>query len=134
MITVTRGYHFSASHRLHLNGLSEEQNTSIYGKCNNPYGHGHNYRLEVTVVGPVHQLTGQMVPLAQLDRLVQEMVLASFDHRDMNQEVPEFGTGLVPTTENLLAVVANRLRTNWPSYIAGPAQLQRLYIQETDRN
>lgn len=133
MITVTHAYRFSASHRLHISAMSEDENESLYGKCNNPFGHGHNYRLEVTVAGPVHQLTGQMVPTAQLDGLVQEQVLSAFEHRYLNMDLPEFGE-LVPTTENVLAVVARRLEDKWSEYIVGPARLYRIAIQETDRN
>ena len=133
MIAVTRCYRFSASHRLHLESLSEQQNTELYGKCNNPFGHGHNYRLEVSVAGPVHQLTGQMIPLGQLDKLVQEHVLSSLEHHNLNVDVPQM-THLVPTTENLLRVVTDLLQQHWGDYIPGAARLYRVYIQETDRN
>jgi 6-pyruvoyltetrahydropterin/6-carboxytetrahydropterin synthase len=133
LITVTRGYQFSASHRLHLDSMNDAENDELYGKCNNPFGHGHNYRLEVTVAGPVHGLTGQIVPGEQLDRLVKDAVLCEFDHRYLNVDLPEFGR-LVPTTENVLAVVAERLQKRWPEYIAEPIRLYRIHIQETDRN
>ena len=133
MIAVTRCYRFSASHRLHLDSLTEQQNNELYGKCNNPFGHGHNYRLEVTVAGPVHQLTGQMIPLGQLDRLVQEHILTCLEHHNLNVDVPQM-TNLVPTTENLLRVVTGLLQQHWSDYIPGAARLHRVHIQETDRN
>ncbi len=133
MIAITRCYNFAASHRLHLDSLSEQQNENLYGKCNNPFGHGHNYRLEVSVTGPVHQLTGQLLPLNRLDQLVQEKVLDRVDHRYLNRDLPEFGS-LVPTTENVLNVLAGLLQEHWDSYIPQHVQLYRLHIQETDRN
>ncbi len=133
MIAVTRSYRFSASHRLHLGDLSEQQNTELYGKCNNPFGHGHNYRLEVSVAGPVHQVTGQMIPLNQLDRLVQDHILASFEHCNLNVDVPQMAD-VVPTTENVLSVITAILQQHWSDYIPGAARLYRVYIQETDRN
>lgn len=133
MIAVTRCYSFSASHRLHLDNLSEEQNTALYGKCNNPFGHGHNYRLAVSVAGPVHQVTGQMIPLGQLDRLVQDHVLTSFEHRNLNVDIPQM-INRVPTTENVLAVITGILQQHWSDYIPSAARLHRVHIQETDRN
>ena len=133
MIAVTRIYRFSASHRLHLDSLSSEQNAELYGKCNNPFGHGHNYRLEVSVVGPIHQVTGQMIPLGQLDALVQDHILTSFDHRNLNADVPQMAD-LVPTTENVLAVITGLLKQHWSDYIPAAARLYRVHIQETDRN
>ena len=133
MIAVTRCYRFSASHRLHLQDLSEQQNTELYGKCNNPFGHGHNYRLEVGVAGPVHQVTGQIIPLRQLDRLVQDHVLASFEHRNLNFDIPQMAD-LVPTTENVLTVITGLLQQRWSDYIPGAARLYRVHIQETERN
>ncbi len=133
MIAITRCYQFAASHRLHLSSLSEEKNERLYGKCNNPFGHGHNYRLEVSVTGPVHSLTGQVLPLSRLDQLVQEKVLSAFDHRYMNRDVPEFAN-LVATTENVLVVIADRLKQHWNDYIPAHAQLYRLHIRETERN
>ena len=133
MIAVTRCYSFAASHRLHLHSFSEQQNEELYGKCNNPFGHGHNYRLEVGVVGTVDQLTGQLLPLSLLDQLVRESVLDCVDHRYLNLDVPEFGD-LVPTTENVLNVIARLLQQQWHSHIPQQVQLYRLHLQETDRN
>lgn len=133
MITITRVYRFSASHRLHLKELSEDENSLLYGKCNNPFGHGHDYVLEVTAVGPVDFNTGLILSLDQLDRLVQDEVLAGFQHRNINEDVPAFET-IVPTTENILWAVTDLIRTHWSSYVSGPASLFRVHIQETARN
>src|SRR5258708_1041260 len=77
---LTRRYEFAASHRLHSNRLSEEENQRVYGKCNNPYGHGHNYHLEVTVSGPIDAATGMVMNVVDLDAIVQAQVLDPFDH------------------------------------------------------
>jgi len=131
---LTRRYHFSASHRLHSQELSAEANQELYGKCNNPYGHGHNYEVEVTVMGPIDRLTGRVVALDDLDRLVKGQITEPLDHRNLNDEVMEFQQ-LVPTTENLGVIIDKRLRAAWPSVF--PQQvpaLQRVRIYETARN
>ncbi|MFL6451011.1 MAG: 6-carboxytetrahydropterin synthase [Bryobacteraceae bacterium] len=131
--TVTRLYRFSASHRLHLSQLSEDENTRLYGKCNNPFGHGHNYILEVTAAGPVDSETGQVVRPAELDSLVGNCVLSLFGDRNINLDIPRFRE-LVPTTENIATVISELLGESWDSYISGPARLRRVHVQETDRN
>src|SRR5215469_4476411 len=96
---LTRRYLFSASHRLHSDQMSAAENQSTYGKCNNPYGHGHNYHLEVTVSGPVDQETGMVCNLVDLDGFVEREVLAHYNLENLNT-LPEFAKN-VPTTENL---------------------------------
>src|SRR5271169_2950719 len=96
---LTRRYLFSASHRLHSEEMSAEENRATYGKCNNPHGHGHNYTLEVTVSGAVDESTGMVCNLADLDGFVQGQVLERFNLQNLNV-LPEFA-GRVPTTENL---------------------------------
>ncbi|HEY3283373.1 MAG TPA: 6-carboxytetrahydropterin synthase [Armatimonadota bacterium] len=108
-VFVTRAYEFSAAHRLHASGLSDEENAEVFGKCNNPAGHGHNYGLEVTVRGPVDPRRGTAFDLASLDAVVQDRVVARFDHRNLNVDVPEMG-GLNPTSENLAVVLWGILR------------------------
>jgi 6-pyruvoyltetrahydropterin/6-carboxytetrahydropterin synthase len=131
--TLTRRYRFSASHRLHIGELSEAENTSLYGKCNNPFGHGHDYVLDVTATGPVDERTGLMLAVDRLDRLVQDHVLAHFHHRNINLDLPEFAN-LVPTTENIVLVVTDFIRKNWAEYVGNSARLWKVHIQETDRN
>jgi 6-pyruvoyltetrahydropterin/6-carboxytetrahydropterin synthase len=133
MIRVTKQYRFSASHRLHAAGLSDEENRAVFGKCNNPYGHGHNYILEVSARGPVEEETGLAVDLGRLDKLVRETVLREVDMTDLNQ-LADFD-GRVPTTENLAETLLRRLSQSWRTTFAGewPA-LDGVRIRETPRN
>jgi 6-pyruvoyltetrahydropterin/6-carboxytetrahydropterin synthase len=127
MLTLTRRYAFSASHRLHNAALSNEENQRIYGKCNNPHGHGHNYIVEVTVAGPVDEDTGMIANLADLDAFVNREVVEPFDHMNLNEQIPAF-RALVPTTENLCREIFARL-AKFPL-----ARLERVRIEETSRN
>jgi len=134
MIALTRRYSFSASHRLHSPELSPAANVQLYGKCNNPYGHGHNYVLEVTVVGEADPTTGLILSVAAVDRLVTERVLDLFASRNINLDVPQFKK-LTATTENVALVIAELLREHWREYLGETAaRLSRVYIQETERN
>ena len=134
MFRVTRRYEFAASHRLHSPELSEERNRSLYGKCNNPYGHGHNYVVEVSVRGPVDDATGRTVDPAQLDALVRSQVIVPFDHRNLNAEVAEFAR-VVPTSENLGYEICRRLKRNWKEVFPGDwPKLEKIRIGETPRN
>ncbi len=89
-ISLTRRYKFAASHRLHSPAFSEEENTRLYGKCSNPYGHGHNYVLEVTIAGPVDPATGMVANLGELDPFVEREIVEAFDHKYLNEEISEF--------------------------------------------
>ena len=133
MMSVTRRYRFSASHRLYLQDLSEAENEQLYGKCNNPFGHGHDYVLDVTAKGAIEPETGQIVLRHELDQLVREQVLNVFEHRNINLDIQQF-EHVVPTTENNAVVIMDLLREHWGAYISGPARLNRVHIQETDRN
>ena len=134
MFRVTRRYEFAASHRLHSEGLSEDENRKLYGKCNNPYGHGHNYVVEVSVRGPVDPATGQAVEIGVLDALVRREIVAPFDHRDLNREVAAFGE-VVPTSENLGVEICRRLKRNWEQAFPGEwPKLEKIRIGETPRN
>jgi 6-pyruvoyltetrahydropterin/6-carboxytetrahydropterin synthase len=134
MIRVTRKYRFSASHRLHSAALSDEQNRVLYGKCDNPYGHGHNYEIAVSARGPLDPLSGRVLDPAVLDRLVEEHVLRPFDHRNLNEEVPEFRVA-VPTSENLASEIFRRLHTHWKlAFPTGGPALEKISIAETPRN
>jgi 6-pyruvoyltetrahydropterin/6-carboxytetrahydropterin synthase len=134
LTTLTRRYHFSASHRLHTPLLSDSENARVFGKCNNPYGHGHDYELEVTLNGTVNAATGQLVSIARLDDYVRDQVLNRFANRYLNVDVPEFRE-LVPTTENVLLVIAGLLQEHWAERFGseGPT-LARIHVQETGRN
>jgi len=126
-LRLSRRYRFAASHRLHSERLEEEENRRVYGKCNNPYGHGHNYVVEVAVSGPVNPMTGMIANLADLDAFVEREVIEPFDHKYLNEELPEFRAS-VPTTENICIEIFNRLK-RFPD-----AKLERVRVEETGLN
>ena len=126
---ITRVYRFAASHRLHAPSLSEEQNVELYGKCNNPHGHGHDYTLHISVKGDPDADSGRVLNIGALDRYVHERLLSIYDHSDLNQDVPGFSG--VATTENLAVDSHRRLCDGWPFRTA---RLERVFIQETGRN
>src|SRR6267154_2450843 len=110
-LTLTRRYRFAASHRLSTPALSDDENRKLYGKCNNPFGHGHDYILDITVDGPRDD-NGLVVERHALDRLVQTRVLDQVDHRNLNVDVPAMAD-VVPTTENLASAVRSMLEAEW---------------------
>jgi 6-pyruvoyltetrahydropterin/6-carboxytetrahydropterin synthase len=124
---LTRRYMFSASHRLHSDAMSDAENAAIYGKCNNPHGHGHNYGLEVTVSGQVDESTGMVCNLVDLDGFVQREILERFDVQNLNT-LPEFAEA-VPTTENLSIAVYDILQRGFRL-----AHLERVRFEETMMN
>jgi 6-pyruvoyltetrahydropterin/6-carboxytetrahydropterin synthase len=126
-IELGRRYRFAASHRLYTAHLTEEENRRVFGKCANPYGHGHNYVVEVGVSGEVDPATGMIANLADLDAFVEHQVLDPFDHKSLNEDVPAFRE-TVPTTENLCMEIFRRLKT-FPR-----AKLERVRIEETGNN
>ncbi|MCL5005543.1 MAG: 6-carboxytetrahydropterin synthase [Acidobacteria bacterium] len=131
MVFLTRRYRFSAAHRLHNEALSTEENARLYGKCNNPYGHGHNYTVEVTVCGPIDASTGMLIDLETLDRIVEQEILERFDHAHLNLDVANF-KGRVPTTENLCVEIFNLL---WDKLNGrGLARLEKVRLEETSSN
>ena len=133
MFRVTRGYRFAASHRLHAPQLSDRENQELYGKCNNPYGHGHNYVLEVSARGPLDD-SGRALDIARLDRLVAQQVLTPFSHRNLNLDIDSFER-LVPTSENLAVEICRRLKENWSAAFPGEwPKLDLVRIAETARN
>ena len=123
---LTRRYRFSASHRLHSEQMSDEENRATYGKCNNPYGHGHNYVLEITVSGQVDR-NGMVCNLPDLDACVQREVVTRFDLENLNM-CREFGQA-VPTTENLCTVIFNILKREFTS-----THLEKVRLEETMMN
>jgi len=126
-IELGRRYCFAASHRLHSKKLSAQENSRVYGKCNNPYGHGHNYVVEISVSGPVDPATGMIANLADLDGFVEREVIEAFDHRSLNEEVAAF-RDKVPTTENVCIEIYERLK-QFPK-----VKLERDRIEETANN
>jgi len=127
-VAVYRKEHFNAAHRLHNDAFDEATNDKVFGKCNNPHFHGHNYELIVKVVGVPDKQTGYVYDLKALSDLIKDNVLKRFDHKNLNLDVPEF-KNLNPTAENIVIVIYNILR----SLISNQFDLQiRLY--ETERN
>ena len=124
---LTRRYMIAASHRLHTNRLSEAENRETYGKCNNPFGHGHNYAVEVTVSGQIDPSTGMVCNLVDLDDCFRREVMERFDHQDLNTR-PEFAS-LVPTTENFAMVIYQILKRGFHA-----AHLEKIRIEETANN
>ena len=122
-----RRYMLSASHRLHADTLTAEQNKAAYGKCNNPHGHGHNYVVEVLVGGEVDPETGMVVNLAVLDELVNARVLSRFDHANLNDDAAF--VAVVPTTENLCKALFGLLKDALPA-----GKLECLRVEETENN
>jgi len=122
-----RRYTMSASHRLHTEALSTDENRAVYGKCNNPHGHGHNYFVEVVVAGVVDPETGMVINLKDLDEIVQMRVFERFDHANLNLD-PLF-LHRVPTTENLSRVIFALLKGALPV-----GELERVRVEETENN
>ncbi len=126
-IELGRRYRFSASHRLHSEQLSDEENFRVFGKCNNPHGHGHNYVVEIGLSGQIDPATGMIANLAELDTFVEQQFLEEFDHKSLNEDVPAFREK-VPTTENLCIEIYRRLK------VFPRARVERVRIEETSNN
>ncbi len=123
MIRVTRKIEFSAAHLYHNPNFSVEENRRIFGKCNNPHGHGHNYVLEVTIEGEPDSATGMVLDLKELKAILQREIVERMDHRFLNYEVPELA-GKIPTCENIAAVIWDLLA---PKITKGRLDRVRLY-------
>jgi len=126
MIYLTRKCEFSASHVYHNPEMSEEENRRVFGKCNNPNGHGHNYTLEVTVKGEADRQTGFVMDLAELKAILAREVMDAMDHRHLNREVPEFATR-IPTTENIAVAIWERIEPKLKH-----ARLHRVRLYESE--
>lgn len=113
-VTVSRKAHFNAAHRLHRKDWSMEQNNAVFGKCNNPNFHGHNYELIVSVTGKINHETGFVMDIKDLADIIYQEVEVSFDHKNLNLDVPEF-QDLNPTAENIVVVIWNKIRKRIPS-------------------
>lgn len=126
-VSVTRRVHFNAAHRLHNPDLSDRENREVFGLCNNPNYHGHNYELDVTVEGEIDPRTGYVVDLGVVKEIVEEHVVARLDHRNLNLDVPEFA-GLNPTAENIAVVIWRLLEGRLPG------TMKKIVLWETPRN
>ncbi|MHA6281211.1 6-pyruvoyl trahydropterin synthase family protein [Salinimicrobium sp. CAU 1759] len=127
-VTVNRKAHFNAAHRLHRKDWDDEKNSRVFGKCNNPNYHGHNYELVVAVTGEVDPQTGFVVNLKDLKKLIYEKIEVPFDHKNLNLEVPEFEE-LNPTAENISIVIWKKLRAELESHLD-----LEVTLYETPRN
>ena len=127
-VTVSRKAHFNAAHRLYNPEWSFEKNEAVFGKCNNPNYHGHNYQLIVSVKGTIDPDTGYVIDMKDLKELIKEHVEDSFDHRNLNLDTEEFKT-LNPTAENIAVVIWNRLRPH-----VKPTLELKVQLHETERN
>ena len=128
MIYVTRRATFSASHRLHNPELSDEENTRLFGKCNNPNGHGHNYTLEVVVAGEINPYTGYVIDLKELKEIIIEHVIKKVDHKNLNLDV-DFLKGKIPSAENISIGIWEQLVDKLPT-----GQLYSVKLYETENN
>ncbi|MCO6146851.1 6-carboxytetrahydropterin synthase [Flavobacterium sp. NRK1] len=108
-VTVSRSAHFNAAHRLYRKDWTDEQNNTVFGKCNNPNFHGHNYELIVSVTGDIDPQTGYVIDIKILKDIIADEVEVPFDHKNLNLDVPEFAD-LNPTAENIVVVIWNRIR------------------------
>ena len=127
-VTVTRRLMFNAAHRVHNPALSDEENARLFGKCNNPNWHGHNYTLDVSVRGPIDERTGYVVDLGALKSLVEERVVNRIDHKNFNLDV-DFMHGVIPTSENIIVAIWRELEPT-----VRPGRLARLVLWETPNN
>ncbi|XP_051523210.1 6-pyruvoyl tetrahydrobiopterin synthase-like [Myxocyprinus asiaticus] len=125
---ITRVESFNACHRLHSKSLSDEENKKIFGKCNNPNGHGHNYKVEVTVRGKIDRITGMVMNLTDLKEYIEEAIMKPLDHKNLDMDVPYFAN-VVSTTENLAVFI-------WDSMakLLQPNMLYEIKVHETDKN
>lgn len=127
-VYITREAHFNAAHRLHNQFKSDEWNRSVFGPCNSPNWHGHNYRLQVTVAGTPAPDTGYVIDLGDLDQVIQDRVIRHLDHKNLNLDVP-FLKGIIPSTENLIIAIWDQLTNAIPL-----GTLYRIQLHETPKN
>lgn len=127
-VTVTRRLKFNAAHRVHNPALSEEENERLFGRCNNPNWHGHNYTLDVSVTGPISDRTGYVLDLGVLKGIVEKAVVDRVDHRNFNLDV-DFMRGVIPTAENIIVAFWRALEP-----VVKPGKLSKLVLWETDNN
>jgi 6-pyruvoyltetrahydropterin/6-carboxytetrahydropterin synthase len=128
LVTVTRRLLFNAAHRVYNPALSDAENDALFGKCNNPNWHGHNYTLDVSVTGPIDERTGYVIDLGALKRIVEREVVNKADHKNFNLEV-DFMDGLIPTTENIVVAIWRVLEP-----AISPGKLTKLVLWETPNN
>jgi 6-pyruvoyltetrahydropterin/6-carboxytetrahydropterin synthase len=128
MIRLSQKFEFSATHRLHNPKATEQENQRIFGKCNNPHGHGHNYEVQVTLSGQPDE-NGNLIDVPQFERIVASTVIERFDHKNLNLELPEFRE-LIPTVENIAMTIYRLLK---PKFAEGQAKLASVTVWETPK-
>jgi len=128
MIYVTRREVFSAAHRLYNPALSESENKNLFGKCNNPNWHGHNYVLEVVVAGEINPTTGYVIDINKLKKILREFIIEKLDHKNLNTDV-DFLKGIIPSSENIAVAIWNELKDKIPE-----GKLHSVKIFETENN
>jgi 6-pyruvoyltetrahydropterin/6-carboxytetrahydropterin synthase len=128
VVSITRLLRFNAAHRVHNPALSDDENVRLFGKCNNPNWHGHNYTLEITVAGEVDPKTGYVIDLGELKRIGERELVDQMDHKNLNLDVP-FLKGIIPTTENLVLACWRILAPK-----VAPARLAKLKLWETENH
>lgn len=127
-VTVSRKAHFNAAHRLYRKDWSNEKNNAVFGKCNNPNFHGHNYELIVSITGEIDKNTGYVIDIKELKKIIKEEIEDAFDHKNLNVEVPEF-KDLNPTAENIAVVIYNKIKPRLT-----PSFDLEIILYETPRN
>lgn len=125
---VKRTEHFNAAHRLWVKSWTEEQNEAVFGKCNNPYYHGHNYKIIVCVQGPIDPVTGYVIDMKILKQIIQTEIIDPWDHKNLNEQVSDF-FNLIPTAENMAKVAYNKIKTQIPNQYK-----LKIELYETERN
>lgn len=138
-VSITRSETFSAAHRLNSDLLSPLENVQLFGKCNNLHGHGHNYRLEVTIRGKIDPITGMVINMTDLKDLIKCEIFDTFDHKHLDLDFPQIFTSSTPsTTENFLHVISKRLLEAFPARIRSStktdAKITKITLWETDKN
>jgi 6-pyruvoyltetrahydropterin/6-carboxytetrahydropterin synthase len=128
MVRLSQKFEFAASHRLHNPAMTEEQNRQTFGKCNNPHGHGHNYEVQVTLIGSPDD-NGQLIDIPAFERIVAETVIDRFDHKNLNLEIPEF-RDLIPSVENIAMIIHRLLK---PKLQQPHARLAAVTVWETPK-
>ncbi|OQV25058.1 putative 6-pyruvoyl tetrahydrobiopterin synthase [Hypsibius exemplaris] len=129
IVYVTRTDHFSAAHRLHSSALSDEENRQIFGKCNHQNGHGHNYKVEVTVKGAVHPTTGMVMNLVDLKEIMRESIMEPMDHKNLDLDVAYFAS-VASTAENICLFIWDQVVNRLP----GGVTLYEVRLYETEKN
>lgn len=127
MVSLTHVFEFCAAHRLYCESMSDEENRRVFGRCTNPNGHGHNYVVKVTLRGKPHPDTGTLVAIPEFERIVNERVIDVFDHKHLNEDLPEFAS-INPSVENIARIIHGKLDGAF-----SPVRLESIRVHETPK-